>query len=195
MSDPDFDDLLRRIRARDEDAITELFHHYRPIMCREIRARLTDPALYRLLDPEDVCQSVLKSFFIRAAAGQYDLQTPGQALALLLEMARNKVAYQARRHKAQCRDVGRTAAAPVEEVPVASNEPTPSRVVADKDLLATVRERLTEEERRIYDLQMEGRGWVEVAAALGETPDALRMRLGRALDRVTAELGLGDGKG
>ncbi len=53
--------------------------------------RLTDPSLYRLLDSMDVCQSVLLSFFVRAAAGQYDLEQPQELLKLLVVMAWNKL--------------------------------------------------------------------------------------------------------
>jgi RNA polymerase sigma factor (sigma-70 family) len=193
VSEPDFDDLLRRIRAGDGDAAAELFRRYEPVLRREVRLRLTDPALYRVLDPEDVCQSVLKSFFVRAAAGQYDLEAPGQLLALLLQMARNKLAHQARRHRALRRDVGRTAGAPVDEVPVAADEPSPSRIVEGKELLEAVRQRLTEEERGVADLRGQGLSWAEIAGVLGGTADARRMMLTRALDRVTGQLGLNDG--
>jgi hypothetical protein len=36
-------------------------------------------------------------------------------------------------------------------------------------------------------------GWAEIAAELGGTPDALRVRLARALARITRQLGLGEG--
>ena len=50
----------------------------------EARLRLTDPRLRRQYDSLDICQSVLASFFVRAAAGQYDLDRPEQLLKLLL---------------------------------------------------------------------------------------------------------------
>ena len=43
--------------------------------------RLADARLGNLLDSMDICQSVLTSFFVRAAAGQYDLETPEQLLS------------------------------------------------------------------------------------------------------------------
>ena len=39
----------------------------------------------------DICQSVLGSFFVRAATGQYKLETPEHLLKLLTTMARNKL--------------------------------------------------------------------------------------------------------
>ena len=41
-----------------------------------MRIHLRDVRLRRVLDSTDICQSVLASFFVRAALGQYDLDTP-----------------------------------------------------------------------------------------------------------------------
>ena len=57
----------------------------------ELRVRLVDTRLNRLLDSMDICQSVLASFFVRAALGQYELETPEQLLKLLATMTRNKL--------------------------------------------------------------------------------------------------------
>ena len=43
--------------------------------------------LRRILEPADLCQSILKSFFVRAASGQFDLDSPEKLLALLRTMA------------------------------------------------------------------------------------------------------------
>ena len=39
------------------------------------------------------------SFFVRVAAGQFDLEGPGQLVALLVKMAQNKLAEHTRRHR------------------------------------------------------------------------------------------------
>jgi len=44
----------------------------------------------------DICQSVLASFFVRAALGQYELETPGHLLKLLVSMSRKKLIDHAR---------------------------------------------------------------------------------------------------
>ena len=54
------------------------------------------------------------------------------------------------------------------------------------------REGLNEEERQIADLRSQGLDWAGVAAQLGGTPQARRMQLARAVDRVARELGLDD---
>jgi RNA polymerase sigma-70 factor (ECF subfamily) len=68
-----FGDLIRRVRAGDADASSELVRRFEPAIRIAVRARLTDPSLRRLSDSMDICQSVLASFFLRAAAGQFEL--------------------------------------------------------------------------------------------------------------------------
>jgi hypothetical protein len=63
-------------------------------------------------------------------------------------------------------------------------------VVAGEELLRAFRGRLTAEERDLAERRARGDSWAAIAAELGGDPDALRVRLGRAIDRVTAELGL-----
>jgi len=189
----DFAGFLRRIRAGDERAAEEMVRQYEPVIRRVVRLRLQDPALNRLLDSMDICQSVLGSFFVRTAAGQFDLEEPGQLVRLLIIMARNKLAMAARRQRAQRRDNRRLEGAPVEALDQAGRDPGPSRVLAGKELLQAVRDRLDPEERQVADRRAQGEEWAAIAAELGGTPDGCRMRLTRALDRIAGELGLEDG--
>ena len=78
--DNTFADFLRRVRAGDEQAAAELVRRYESAVRVEVRMRLADSRLRRVLDSMDLCQSVLASFFIRAAAGQYDLERPRAAV-------------------------------------------------------------------------------------------------------------------
>src|SRR5947208_3012046 len=108
--DGTFADFVRRIRAGDEQAAAELVRKYEPLIRREVRLQLEDRRLNRIFDSLDVCQSVLASFFLRTAAGQYDLEQPAQLVQLLVTMARNKLASEARRQNRQRRDHRRVAA-------------------------------------------------------------------------------------
>jgi RNA polymerase sigma-70 factor (ECF subfamily) len=183
-----FLDFVRRIRAGDPEAAAELLQQYEPAVRLEVRMRLRDGRLRRLVDSADVCQSVLGSFFVRAAAGQYDLERPEQLLRLLLNMARHKVVDLVRHQRRQRRDVGRDQALTAAHDQLAADTPGPERVVAFRLLLQRLRERLTEEERRLADLRAQGNTWEEVAAAAGGTADGRRMQLTRALDQVAREL-------
>src|SRR5262245_48434650 len=156
---PTFDELIRRVRAGDQDAATELVKRYEPAIRRAVRFRLADARLGTLLDSMDICQSVLASFFIRAASGQYELEPPGQLLRLLTAMARNKLNSQARKQLAQRRDTRRVAAGGQDEDQLVAVGESPSRVVAARDLLQEVHRRLSADERRLLELRTQGYDW------------------------------------
>ncbi len=186
-----FGDFIRRIRAGDEQAAEEMVRRYEPLIRREIRLQLEDGRLSRLFDSLDICQSVLKSFFFRTAAGQYDLDTPEQLQRLLVTMAKNKLASAARSQHRQRRDLRRVTADGEKALEgVAAKVPTPSQVLAGKELLKRCREALSEEERQLADLRGEGLAWGDIASRLGGTAQARRMQLARAVERVARELGL-----
>ena len=105
----EYSEFIRRIRQGDEQAAEELVRRYEAEIRLEVRGwlRLRNPALRRVFDSMDICQSVLASFFARAAVGDFDLDEPPQLIRLLVGMARNKVAEQARHHQRQRRDVRR----------------------------------------------------------------------------------------
>jgi RNA polymerase sigma factor (sigma-70 family) len=191
--DESFRDLIRRVRAGDEQAAAELVRQYEPEIRREVRLRLTDPGLRRVIDSVDICQSVLGNFFARAALGQFDLGEPRQLLALLVKMARNRLTDWARRQTAerrnQCRELPLDGSTLRGQEPCAV-DPSPSQVVAGKELLEQVRVRMSDEERSIAERRVAGSDWAEIAAELGGTPEGLRKRLARAFDRVATELGL-----
>ena len=185
-----FAEFLRRVRVGDEQAAAELVRRYEPALRLEIRLRMKDPKLRRLLEPADLCQSVLKSFFVRAATGQYDLESPEKLLALLRTMARNKVVQQARRQQALRRDLRRNVSLHEGAPQVATADPSPSRIAIGREMLDAFRGRLTAAERQLADLRSQGCEWAEIARQLGGTPQGLRKQLARAANRAARELGL-----
>jgi RNA polymerase sigma-70 factor (ECF subfamily) len=191
MSEPSvFADVLQRIRAGDEQAARELIARYEPVVRREVRARLRDPRLRRLFDSADFCQSVFASFFVRATAGQYDLDHPGQLLNLLLSMARRKIAFCSRQQRAQRRDNRRLHEGEGPLHQAADLRGSPCEQVGRQELLLLVRQRLSPEENQIARLRGQGCSWSEVAARLGGTPEARRVQLARALGHVARALRL-----
>ncbi len=187
-----FRDLIRRVRDRDSDAARELVERYESAIRRVIRIRLRDAGMRRLLDSTDICQSVMASFFIRTALGQYEVDTPQQLLNLLTAIARNKLANQANRLRAKRRDIRRETGAEDQTPQVADDASDPSEQASARELLEKVRGRLDPRELYLAEQRSLGRGWQELADELGGTDVALRKKLTRALNRVMADLGLGD---
>jgi RNA polymerase sigma-70 factor (ECF subfamily) len=186
-----FEELIRRVRERDDDAARQLVERYESAIRRVIRIHLRDARMRRLLDSTDVCQSVLASFFVRTALGQYEIESPGELLNLLTAIARNKLANQAARLRAKRRDVRRDG--PGEAVEALFDPASdPSEQASAREILDKVRERLAPPERYLADQRSLGRGWQELAAELGRTDVALRKQLTRALNKVLVGLGVED---
>ncbi len=188
-----FADFIRRIRAGDASAAAELVRQYERVIRLEVRLRLRDPALRRRFDSMDICQSVLATFFVRAAAGQYELDRPEGLRQLLVAIAKNKLGGQVRRHRAQRRDARKGVALDGIDATRATPDPDPCEMLAGQELLERVRSRLDPEELRLSELRQQGHGWPEVAEIMGGTADGRRMQLERALRRATRGLGLEGG--
>jgi RNA polymerase sigma-70 factor (ECF subfamily) len=181
--------LLGRVRAGDAPAAAELVRQFEPAIRRSVRLRLTDPRfcrLQRVLDSMDICQSVLGNFFVRAALGQFDLQTPGELLALLVTMAHHKLVDQARKpaNRLPVRDGA------VPPATVVDGADPPGEAVAGQDLIREFLRRMSSAERRLAELRAAGLGWDEVAQQVGGTGAAARKQLERAIRRVERQLGL-----
>jgi RNA polymerase sigma-70 factor (ECF subfamily) len=186
-----FRDLIGRVRRGDEQAAAELVRKYEPAIRRAVRFRLTDPRLRRTCDSMDVCQSVMLSFFVRAASGQYDLDTPDQLLRLLTTMARNKLLNQARLNQAARRDNRLVGEVP--EKDLVSGSPGPSQQVEARELLQEIHRRLSPDELRLVELRNQGHDWASIAELVGGNPAALRQKLHRALARLSQQFGLEEG--
>jgi RNA polymerase sigma factor (sigma-70 family) len=185
-----FSDLIRQVRAGDQEAAAELVGRYESVIRRAVRLRLANAKLGSILDSMDIAQSVLASFFVRMAAGEYELDSPEQLVKLLATMARNKLAGAARKEKAERRDHRRTTAVGARAEELASTSPGPGQRLADRELLHEVYRRLSREELQLVDLRNQGRPWADIARQLQANAVVLRKKLSRALDRVTRELGL-----
>jgi RNA polymerase sigma-70 factor (ECF subfamily) len=163
---------------------------YESAIRRVVRIHLRDSRLRRVLDSMDICQSVLATFFVRTALGEYELETPEQLLHLLASITRHKLTNQANRLLSQKRDLRRTASLADEHDRTMDRASDPSEQVAAKELLEKVRDRLDDDERYLAEQRALGRAWKEIADDVGGTDVACRKKLTRALDRVLVELGL-----
>jgi RNA polymerase sigma-70 factor (ECF subfamily) len=187
--DGSFRNLIRRVRARDQAAAAELMRVYEPAIRRAVRVRLVDERMRRVFDSADICQEVLVSFFARAALDQYELETPEQLLKLLTTMARNKLTKEVRKQRTEKRDQRRQAAAPLAVEQVVDAGTSPSQWLVTQELLQEVPRRLTDKDRALLQLRQQGYTWNEIAAQWGGKPNALRMRLERAVQEVARQLG------
>jgi RNA polymerase sigma-70 factor (ECF subfamily) len=185
MSEPEeFQELIRLARAGDEAAAARLAHEVEPFIRRFVRFRMRGRSdLNRLrpeLDSADICQSVLKSLFVGLRGGRFELGRPEQLQKLLAAMVRFKVATRARRLSVTLREVLERDA-PRDR---ADSGPAPEKVVEDRDLLETILKRFEGDEMDLLVRRLDDQPWSAIAAAVGGTPEALRKKLARALERT-----------
>jgi RNA polymerase sigma factor (sigma-70 family) len=188
-----FPPWLARVRAGDPAAAAELVAAFGPAVRRIVWARIVRTRLARVVDPQDVYQSVLGAFFARVASDWAEIASADQLAALLATIARNKTRDEVRRHTATRRDHRRAAADRSSRLDrLAAPDPTPSRVVAWRDLYESALCHLTPDERELLEDRLAGRSWAAIAGDRGTPEAALRQKLHRAVHRVrrrlTAEL-------
>lgn len=99
--------LLRRLQSGEGDAATALYLRYAKRLERLARNQTGD-ALAARFDPEDIVQSVFRTFFRRVALGHYQVPDGEELWKLLLVIALNKIRSRGEFHRAAKRDAGRT---------------------------------------------------------------------------------------
>jgi DNA-directed RNA polymerase specialized sigma24 family protein len=125
---------------------------------------------------------VFGSLFVRLRLGQFDLGNDNDLINLLFRMAHNKLTAKQRRRR---HEVGGAVDSQIHDP-----GPTPSRVLAPKDLLQAALRRLNAEEQRMLELRDQGAAWEAIATELGGTAEGRRKQWERARARVAAELEL-----
>lgn len=102
--------LLTRYRRGDDDAATELYLRYADRL-RALATHQTSSLLQQRVDADDMVQSVFRTFFRRAAIGQYDIPEGDELWKLLLVIGLNKIRYAGLFHRADKRDISKTTSA------------------------------------------------------------------------------------
>jgi RNA polymerase sigma-70 factor (ECF subfamily) len=190
--DSGFIELIRLVESGSEEAATDLINQYGPSLRRIARVRLHGSEIRRVLDSQDIYQSVMAIFFQRVQTGTFELETPEDLIRLVSTMIRNRVTDKVRRHHAQRRDLRRNLSVEDESIAVVDMEDSPSVLVSRQELIMRFRELLTEQERLLLDERARGYTWQELAERLSATPDQLRKQLSRALEKVARKLDLGE---
>ena len=174
-----FAEFLARLRGGDDAAAGELFGRFAHQLIA-LALRHIDAGLRHKVDPEDVAQSVFKSFFVRYGDGSLDVVNWNSLWGLLTLITMRKCAERAAYHRAERRDAAREVspprgdeAAPWQE-PL-GREPTPLEAVVLNETVEQLFAGLDEEERPILELSLQGYTTREISARLGRAERTVRL--------------------
>lgn len=186
-----FAEVMARLRAGDNAAAAEVFRRFANRLIGLARTHL-DARVRQKVDPEDVMQSALKSFFVRHQGGQFDLAGWDNLWSMLVVITLRKCGHQVEHYRAACRDVQREQtpaprsaddSAPSWEAVAA--EPTPSQAALLAEAVEQVMQSLGDDrERRILELSLQGYKPVEISTEVGRSERTVQ----RVLDRVRRRL-------
>jgi RNA polymerase sigma-70 factor (ECF subfamily) len=168
MNEPDsLTDLVRRHRDGDPDAARALFANYAQRLGRLAEQHLSRKLAGRV-DGDDVVQSVFRTFFLRTARGEFQIDSRGQLWQLLVQITIRKARTQGRRHTAGVRDVAAEQREATEDLlaAVMNREPGPEEAAILMDQIAAVLKGLPEGYCRVLELRLQGRSAAEIAARL-----------------------------
>jgi RNA polymerase sigma-70 factor (ECF subfamily) len=164
-------DLVARWRQGDQQAAAQLFHRYAERLIVLARSHLT-PKLAQRVDPEDVVQSVYRSFFAETRAGRYEFDRGGDLWHLLVAITHHKLYDQVKHNTRQKRAVareqnlGKNGSFYGLETTLLAREPTPLEAAALSDTIEQLMRHLKPMHRNVFELRLKGYSTDEIAAEL-----------------------------
>ena len=185
-----FDGLINKLQAGDDDAAARVFNRFARRIVGLARQQL-HAALRSKVDPEDVLQSVFRSFFNRQRAGRFSIESWdslwGILMVMTLRKCRRRIAY----YRARRRDAQREKS--WEEHPDAdgdpalfAREPTPSEAAMLIEIVGRLMSGLPEEDRAVLTLHLQGCTIAEIKAQTGRAMRTIRRILARIRRQLQA---------
>ena len=177
--------------SRMTQSVESIWHQFGSQLRRRARTRLRQYGLVGQAESMDICNDVMaemtRGFNARGV-------TPDDALAYLLRAIDNQVLDTFRRLVRPCRDFPRNEAKSIDELPVATQDQSPSQIALHREVIERIQELLNRDDALAVSMMLENRDWHEIGQKLGVKADTVRMRVRRALERVREEIGLTDGE-
>jgi RNA polymerase sigma-70 factor (ECF subfamily) len=182
---PDDRILVDLYRGGDEHAADLLVESYIERLVALARRRISQRLAGRV-DPEDVVQSVFRTFFHRLKEGQFHIVDQDDLCKLLMRITVHKTLRKIAYHKAAKRDLGMEmgqGAEPQQRLQnVLDRDPTPEEAVAFLDQLEHFLSLLKPQERQILELRLQGYSNEEIEEKTGIYDRKIR----RIIERVRA---------
>lgn len=182
--------LLARIKAGQDDAATQLYLRYAHRL-RALAMRNTAEDLKTRVDPEDIVQSVFRTFFRRVSRGEYSVPEGEELWKLFLVIALNKVRGVGAYHHAAMRDTRATSQG--SDYDIALHGPGDR----DEDALNTLRmtiedlmDGLTASQRQAISMRIEGHDVETIAKKTGRAKRSIERLLQDFRKSLAAQLNM-----
>src|SRR5262245_30999049 len=159
--------LLERLQHGQESAATQLYLRYANRL-RDLASAQCSTKLSPRVDPDDIVQSVFRTFFRRAVEGQYEVPQGEELWKLILVIALNKIRATGAYHTAAKRDVRVTATGAALDKALATTAHNDEQALATLRLtMDEILANLSDGQRRIVELRIEGYEVAEIATKTG----------------------------
>jgi RNA polymerase sigma-70 factor (ECF subfamily) len=183
-----FRGLVDQLRAGDDAAATEVFNRFARRILGLARQQL-HATLRPKVDPEDVLQSVFRSFFHRQREGHFAIENWDSLWGILMVMTLRKCRRRNQYYRADRRDAKREthwdAEGEAESDPgVFARDPTPSEAAILIELVGRLMRDLPDEDRAVLTLHLQGCTIAEIKAQTGRAMRTIR----RVLERIRLHL-------
>ncbi len=188
---PDWDDFWRDLHAGGGDAERLVFSRFAARLNALARVRLS-PALAQKVDPEDVTQSVFRTFFRRRAEGEFELRSWDDLWTLLTVITVRKCQRWVGYFQAERRDVRREAPQSPRRTTrrraydwqALDREPTPEEAATFSDLLENLLAGLSPRDREIFEARLDGEACEAISGRLEVSERTVQRVVRRVAERL-----------
>jgi len=181
---------IRQLVEGDPQVAAEFWGQYGARL-QGLAAKHLTARLYRRVAPEDVIQSVCRTFWRRAQLGQFELADSESLWRLLCAITLTKVREKARFHQRQKRQLDReyspSPGADASRAPIGRVEapdPSPAEAAEFAEELQQLLAGMDDEERQLVEFKLEQHTNPEIAEKLGCSERTVRRILHRVQSRM-----------
>ena len=195
--------LLEQVKIGDSEATKELYNQFAQQLIFQASRRISQ-VFRSKIDPEDIVQSVFRSFFVRFNSDKISFESWGDLYSFLLTVTARKCGENARKLLSEKRNINREIVQDRENVDEfiglgVSKEPTPEQVAIFEETLCNLLDPLSESQRTIFRMRLDGHQFVEISEKLGRsertmyrTMKTLKKRMRAILNQDESPSDVGD---
>ncbi|MBN67881.1 MAG: hypothetical protein CME32_01195 [Gimesia sp.] len=193
-SQSSFLDLLGQVKKGDQRAAARLYERFAVQLISKARKRLGSVAKSKL-DPEDVVQSVYRSFFNRVNQGQFDLENWESLWSLLVTMTHRKCGRKVEYFFAEKRDVRKEIVPEVQldnsdsvqQFEAIARDPSSEEATILMETLQQLLAGFKPVEREILSLKLQGYSQIEISNQVGRSERTIHRVLEKARTKLISE--------